>query len=145
MRILVNNKKANFNYDIVQTYEAGIVLTGSEVKSLSDAHGNLNEAFVIVRSREMYIINFTIPKYRFNTLKGHEESRTRKLLMHRHEINKIDLLRKQQKLTLIPLKVYWKKNKIKVTVALAKGRKKHDKREALKRRDDMRAIKKYGV
>ncbi|WP_027123799.1 SsrA-binding protein [Mycoplasmoides pirum] len=143
MKILINNRKANFNYEIIDKYEAGIVLTGSEVKSLNESHGNLEESFVIIRNQEIYILNFNIPKYKFNTLKNHEETRTRKLLMHKHQINKINLIKKQEKLTLIPLKVYWKKNKIKVEIGLAKGRKKHDKREMLKLRDDMRAIKNY--
>ncbi|WP_033160210.1 SsrA-binding protein SmpB [Mycoplasmoides alvi] len=143
MKILVNNKKANFNYSIIATYEAGIVLTGSEVKSLSESHGNLNEAFVIIRRMEMFLLNFNIPKYKFNTVKNHEETRTRKLLMHKYEIRKIELKKKQEKLTLIPLMIYWKNKKIKVKIALAKGRKKHDKREILKMRDDIKTIKSY--
>lgn len=143
MKILVNNKKANFNYTIIETYEAGIALTGSEVKSLNESHGNLEEAFVIIRNKEMFILNLNIPKYKFNTLKNHEETRTRKLLMHKHEILKIELKKKQEKLTLIPLIIYWKSQKIKVKIGLAKGRKKHDKREVLKLRDDMRSMKNY--
>lgn len=106
MKVLVNNKKANFNYEIIASYEAGIVLTGSEVKSLSLAHGTLEEAFVIIRNNEMYLLNMNIPKYKFNTSKTHDETRTRKLLMHKHEILKIQLKKKQEKLVLIPLLVY---------------------------------------
>lgn len=143
MKILVNNKKASFNYEIFDVYEAGIVLTGSEVKSLQSAHGTLDEAFVIIRAREMYILNLYIPKYAFNTLKNHEETRTRKLLMHKHEILKIELKKKQNKLTIIPLMLYWKNNKIKIKIALAKGKKKHDKRETIKKREELRSIRKY--
>lgn len=143
MKVLVNNKKANFNYEIITSYEAGIVLTGSEVKSLSLAHGTLEEAFVIIRNNEMYLLNMNIPKYKFNTSKTHDETRTRKLLMHKHEILKIQLKKKQEKLVLIPLLVYWSHGKIKVKVALAKGRKKHDKRDVLKKRDDMRSMRDY--
>lgn len=143
MKILVNNKKAYFKYDVKLTYEAGICLTGSEVKSLSLAHGSIEEAFIIIKKKEMFLLNMNIPKYKFNTLKNHDESRTRKLLMHRHEIIKIELLKKQEKLTLFPISVYWSKGHIKVKVGLGRGKKKHDKRQTLKLRDDLRKMKEY--
>ncbi|WP_027119803.1 SsrA-binding protein SmpB [[Mycoplasma] testudinis] len=143
MKLLINNRKAHFKYEIVEAFEAGISLSGSEVKSLSLAHGNIEEAFVIIRKQEIFLLNMVIPKYKFNTQKTHEESRTRKLLMHKHEILKIELLKKQDKLTIIPLSVYWSKGHIKIKIALGRGKKKHDKRETLKLRDDLRRMKDF--
>lgn len=141
MKILVNNKKANFKYEIIKNFEAGIALTGSEVKSLSLSHGNIDEAFIVIKKNEIFILNMSIPKYKFNTLKNHDERRTRKLLMHKHEIIKISLEKKQEKLTMVPIIIYWSKGKIKVRVSLVRGKKKHDKRETIKKRDQLREIK----
>lgn len=141
MKILVNNKKANFKYEIIKNFEAGIALTGSEVKSLSLSHGNIEEAFVVIKKNEIFILNMSIPKYKFNTLKNHDERRTRKLLMHKHEILKIALEKKQEKLTIVPIMIYWNKGKIKVRISLARGKKKHDKRETIKKRDQLRELK----
>lgn len=141
MKILVNNKKANFKYEIIKNFEAGIALTGSEVKSLSLSHGNIDEAFIVIKKNEIFILNMSIPKYKFNTLKNHDERRTRKLLMHKHEIIKISLEKKQEKLTIVPIIVYWSKGKIKVRISLVRGKKKHDKREAIKKRDQLRELK----
>lgn len=141
MKILVNNKKANFKYEIIKNFEAGIALTGSEVKSLSLSHGNIDEAFIVIKKNEIFILNMSIPKYKFNTLKNHDERRTRKLLMHKHEIIKISLEKKQEKLTMVPTIIYWSKGKIKVRVSLVRGKKKHDKRETIKKRDQLRELK----
>lgn len=141
MKILVNNKKANFKYEIIKNFEAGIALTGSEVKSLSLSHGNIDEAFIVIKKNEIFILNMSIPKYKFNTLKNHDERRTRKLLMHKHEIIKISLEKKQEKLTIVPIIVYWSKGKIKVRISLVRGKKKHDKRETIKKRDQLRELK----
>lgn len=141
MKILVNNKKTNFKYEIIKNFEAGIALTGSEVKSLSLSHGNIEEAFVVIKKNEIFILNMSIPKYKFNTLKNHDERRTRKLLMHKHEILKIALEKKQEKLTIVPIMIYWNKGKIKVRISLARGKKKHDKRETIKKRDQLRELK----
>lgn len=141
MKILVNNKKANFKYEVIKNFEAGIALTGSEVKSLSLAHGNIDEAFIVIKKNEIFILNMSIPKYKFNTLKNHDERRTRKLLMHKHEIIKISLEKKQEKLTIVPIIVYWSKGKIKVRISLVRGKKKHDKRETIKKRDQLRELK----
>lgn len=141
MKILVNNKKANFKYEIIKNFEAGIALTGSEVKSLSLSHGNIDEAFIVIKKNEIFILNMSIPKYKFNTLKNHDERRTRKLLMHKHEIIKISLEKKQEKLTMVPIIIYWSKGKIKVRVSLVRGKKKHDKRETIKKRDQFRELK----
>lgn len=141
MKILVNNKKANFKYEIIKNFEAGIALTGSEVKSLSLSHGNIDEAFIVIKKNEIFILNMSIPKYKFNTLKNHDERRTRKLLMHKHEIIKISLEKKQEKLTMVPIIIYWSKGKIKVRVSLVRGKKKHDKRETIKKRDQLRELK----
>lgn len=141
MKILVNNKKANFKYEIIKNFEAGIALTGSEVKSLTLSHGNIDEAFIVIKKNEIFILNMSIPKYKFNTLKNHDERRTRKLLMHKHEIIKIALEKKQEKLTIVPIIIYWSKGKIKVRISLVRGKKKHDKRETIKKRDQLRELK----
>lgn len=141
MKILVNNKKANFKYEIIKNFEAGIALTGSEVKSLSLSHGNIDEAFIVIKKNEIFILNMSIPKYKFNTLKNHDERRTRKLLMHKDEIIKISLEKKQEKLTMVPIIIYWSKGKIKIRVSLVRGKKKHDKRETIKKRDQLRELK----
>lgn len=141
MKILVNNKRANFKYEIIKNFEAGIALTGSEVKSLSLSHGNIDEAFIVIKKNEIFILNMSIPKYKFNTLKNHDERRTRKLLMHKHEIVKIALEKKQEKLTIVPIIIYWSRGKIKVRISLVRGKKKHDKRDTIKKRDQLRELK----
>lgn len=141
--MLVGNRRAGFKYEIVATYEAGIELTGGEVKTLAASHGRLDEAFVALRGGELVIVNMQIPKYKFDTRPGHEETRTRRLLMHKHEIAQIALRKKQEKLTAVPLKVYWRHGKIKVEIALARGKRKFDKREAIKKREDARRMREY--
>ncbi|UTS70452.1 SsrA-binding protein [Mycoplasma bradburyae] len=143
MRLLVNNKKAKHNYELLDKYEAGISLSGNEVKSLALHHGSLDDSYVIIRKNEAYILNLLIPKYKFDTSKTNNETRTRKLLLHKSEILKIDLLRKQQSMVIIPYQIYFSKNKIKVSIHLAKPKKRHDKRESIKNRDIQREIRKY--
>ncbi|QZX48812.1 SsrA-binding protein [Mycoplasma sp. E35C] len=143
MRLLVNNKKAKFNYELLDKYEAGISLTGNEVKSLALGHGSLDDSYVIIRKNEAYILNLLVPKYRFDTSKTNNETRTRKLLLHKHEILKIDLVKKQQSLVIIPYQIYFSKNKIKVSIYLAKPKKLHDKRDSLKNRDASREMRRY--
>ncbi|PTD31035.1 SsrA-binding protein SmpB [Mycoplasma leachii] len=137
--LIVKNKKAYFNYEIIQTYQAGIVLNGPEIKSIRNHDVSINEAFVLIRKKEIYILNMNIKKYQFaNYIKGLEETRTRKLLLHKKEIIKILNKIKQENLTIIPIKLYFKNDYAKLEIALAKGKKLHDKRQTIKKRDTER-------
>ncbi|WP_434334496.1 SsrA-binding protein SmpB [Mycoplasma capricolum subsp. capricolum] len=137
--LIVKNKKAYFNYEIIQTYQAGIVLNGPEIKSIRNHDVSINEAFVLIRKKEIYILNMNVKKYQFaNYIKGLEETRTRKLLLHKKEIIKILNKIKQENLTIIPIKLYFKNDYIKLEIALAKGKKLHDKRQTIKKRDTER-------
>ncbi|WP_434324525.1 SsrA-binding protein SmpB [Mycoplasma capricolum] len=137
--LIVKNKKAYFNYEIIQTYQAGIVLNGPEIKSIRNHDVSINEAFVLIRKKEIYILNMNVKKYKFaNYIKGLEETRTRKLLLHKKEIIKILNKIKQENLTIIPIKLYFKNDYVKLEIALAKGKKLHDKRQTIKKRDTER-------
>ncbi|KKW61683.1 SsrA-binding protein SmpB [Mycoplasma capricolum] len=137
--LIVKNKKAYFNYEIIQTYQAGIVLNGPEIKSIRNHDVSINEAFVLIRKKEIYILNMNVKKYQFaNYIKGLEETRTRKLLLHKREIIKILNKIKQENLTIIPIKLYFKNDYVKLEIALAKGKKLHDKRQTIKKRDTER-------
>ncbi|MCK8461549.1 SsrA-binding protein SmpB [Mycoplasma capricolum subsp. capricolum] len=137
--LIVKNKKAYFNYEIIQTYQAGIVLNGPEIKSIRNHDVSISEAFVLIRKKEIYILNMNVKKYQFaNYIKGLEETRTRKLLLHKKEIIKILNKIKQENLTIIPIKLYFKNDYVKLEIALAKGKKLHDKRQTIKKRDTER-------
>ncbi|UKS54399.1 SsrA-binding protein [Mycoplasma feriruminatoris] len=134
--LITKNKKAYFNYEIIQTYQAGIVLNGPEIKSIRNHDVSINEAFVLIRKKEVYVLNMNIKKYEYaNYIKGLEETRTRKLLLHKKEIIKILNRIKQENLTIIPTKLYFKDDYVKLEIALAKGKKLHDKRQTIKTRD----------
>lgn len=137
MKILASNKKATFDYTIKETVEAGIVLTGQEVKSIKKGQASLKGAYVIsAPNGEMHLINAYIPPYQpANSPSHYQPDRPRKLLLHSKEINSLREKAKQEGLTLLPLKLYNKKGKVKVEVALARGQKKFDKREKLKKRE----------
>lgn len=143
MKILVINKKANFNYTISDTYEAGIELKGVEVKSLKSKNASINESYITFIKNEAYIINMHIAPYENGNIYNVDQDRRRKLLLHKHEIIKLQLQIKKDSITLVPLKVYWKKNKIKVLIGLAKGKNVVDKRNTIKERDAKRESKKY--
>jgi len=141
MPLLATNPRAKYDYEILQTYEAGIVLTGFEVKSVKLGRMSLKGAFVNIKDNEVWLLNATIPPYQpKNTPADYDPSRTRKLLLHRSEIKSLIGQIKQKHLTLIPLRVYTKKGKIKIEIALAKGKKKIDKREKIKEREAKRRI-----
>ncbi len=143
MKILVINKKANFNYTISDTYEAGIELKGVEVKSLQSKNASINESYITFVKNEAYIINMHIAPYENGNIYNVDQDRRRKLLLHKHEIIKLQLQIKKDSITIVPLKVYWKKNKIKVLIGLAKGKNVVDKRNTIKERDAKRESKKY--
>lgn len=138
---LVSNRRASHEYEILDTYEAGIQLTGTEVKSLRDHGGSLQEAYILVSDRnEVLLKNASIAPYKFGNLFNHEERRERKLLMHKREIAKLKSLSQEKGLTLIPLSLYLKGGIVKIKVAVARGKRLHDKRAALKEKEHKRAI-----
>ena len=143
LKILVNNKKALFNYEIIDKYECGISLKGSEVKSIIKSSVSLDEAFCIIRKQELFIINMYVAPFEQGNLKPEDTNRTRKLLAHKSEILKIDTYLKKYSATLIPLSIYLKHSKIKLSLAIAKRKNKHDKRESKKYKEDKREIREY--
>lgn len=141
-RVLVTqNRKARHDYSITDTFEAGIVLLGSEVKSLRLKNANLQDAFVIVDRGEAFMIGSYIAPYSFSRAGGHESDRKRKLLLHRREIDKIGAAVAQQGVSVIPMAIYFLNGKAKVELGLGKGRKAYDKRHALKEKDQKREMR----
>lgn len=141
MTTYVENKKAHFNYEIVEKIEAGIELIGIEVKSIKKNHGSLEGAYVIVRGGEAYIVNSFIPPYQENnTPKGYEPRRNRKILMTKKEISKLADT-ESGNLTIVPISIYNKGNRIKVSIAIVRGKKKFDKRETIKKRENDRSVR----
>lgn len=139
---LVANRRASYDYEILETFEAGIVLQGTEIKSLRNHGGNLQDAYVKVISDEAFLVGCNISQYRFGNIHNHEEKRERKLLLHKREIAQLKVASQEKGLTLIPLAIYLKEGRAKVKIALAKGKKTYDKRQAIRERDDNRQIAK---
>jgi SsrA-binding protein len=137
---VARNKRASHDYHILETWEAGLVLTGSEVKSLRNGRANIGDAYAILRDGEVYLINLHISPYEQASYFNHDPTRTRKLLLHKKEIRKMIGAVERQGLTLIPLELYFKKGKAKVALALGKGKKLHDKRADIKKKDAEREI-----
>jgi SsrA-binding protein len=140
LQSIAKNRRARHDYSILDTYEAGLVLTGSEVKSLRDGKANLSDAYGIVRNGEIFLLNLHISPYERASYNNHEPTRTRKLLLHKREIRRLIGAVERQGLTLIPLELYFKRGVAKVAMALGKGKKLHDKRDAEKQRDADREI-----
>ena len=138
VEVVARNKRARHEYLILETWEAGIVLTGTEVKALRDGRANLTDAFGIVKGGEVYLLNAHIAPYEQGNQFNHEPTRTRKLLLHRREIRKLIGAVERQGLTLVPLELYFKNGKAKVVMALGKGKKLHDKRDDQRKREDER-------
>ena len=136
------NRKARHDYFIEEEYECGIALVGTEIKSIRQGSCNFNDSYVIVRKNELYILNMHIGLYKEGNIFNHEETRTRKLLMHKREILKLNDKIRLEGYTLIPLKLYFKNNKAKVLIGLCKGKKDYDKRETIKERDIKRTLEK---
>jgi len=133
------NRKILYDYQIIEKYEAGLVLFGHEVKSIKTGHISLQGAYVVIRGNEAYLLNATIPPYQAkNTPAGYEPTRTRKLLLRKLEIHSLIGAASQKGLTLVPLRVYTKKAKIKLEFGLARGKKEFDKREKIKKREFQR-------
>ena len=135
LKIISNNRKAKFNYFFTEFFEAGIVLHGSEVKSLRDGRANISESYAFDNKGEIYLVNSHIPSYKQSSYNDHEPNRNRKLLLNKKEINKLIGRVHREGYTLIPTKLYFKKGKAKVEIAVAKGKKQYDKRQVKKRRD----------
>jgi SsrA-binding protein len=137
----IENRKARFNYEITETFEAGIELLGPEVKSIKGGQGSLEGSYAVVRGGEVFLLGSNIPPYQAKNMpKGYDPVRTRKLLLTKKEILELSQMEKEKKLTIVPLSMYNKKGKIKVSLGVARGKKKFDKRETLKKRDDLREI-----
>ena len=136
------NRKARYDYHIEDEYEAGIALTGTEIKSIRNGKMNIKDSYAIIKNEEIYLLNAHIASYEKGNIFNHDETRTRKLLMHKKEIKKLNNKLILEGYTLIPLKVYFKKGKAKILLGLAKGKKNYDKREDIKKRDIMREMEK---
>lgn len=139
-KIVCQNKKAFHDYSIEETVEAGIQLAGTEVKSLRDGKANLKDSYVLIKNSEVFLFNCHISPYSHGNIMNHEPLRTRKLLLHRKEIERIRGKALQKGYTLVPLKLYFKGSFAKVEIGLAKGKRLYEKRETIKERDAKRAI-----
>jgi SsrA-binding protein len=137
---ICRNRRALHDYEILEAIECGIVLVGTEVKSLRDGHANLEDAYGRIDSDEVWLIGAEIPEYTFGNRMNHKPKRARKLLLHRREIAKFALKADEKGLTLVPLRMYFKEGKAKVELAVARGKQFHDKRESLKKADAKRDI-----
>jgi SsrA-binding protein len=142
MSSFIENRKARFNYEITETLEAGIELLGPEVKSIKGGMGSLEGAYAVVRGGEVFLLGSNIPPYQAGNMpKGYDPLRTRKLLLTKKEIIELAQMEQEKKLTIVPLSMYNKSGKVKVSLGVARGKKKFDKRETIKKRDDMREIR----
>ncbi len=142
----ITNKKARYDYDIEETVEAGIVLKGTEIKSIRNGKAQLKDSYAILKNNGVYLLNMHISEYDHGNIFNHNETRTRKFLLHKKEILKLRDKINQEGYTLVPIKVYFVKNHAKVLIGIARGKKNYDKREAIKKRDmerEMRQQNKY--
>ena len=147
-KVIADNRQARYQYHILETYEAGIELKGTEVKSIRAGRCNVRDSYALIRNDEAWLLNLHISPYQgASEYFNHDPRRTRRLLLHKQEIRKLIGKVEQQGLTLVPLKLYFKQGRVKVEIALAKGKKLHDKREDIKKREDkrsmQRALKQY--
>src|SRR5688500_17408735 len=134
-RLIADNRKALYDYQLLETFEAGIALLGTEVKSIREGAVNLRDSYARLENGEVWLLNVHIGPYSHMGSSSHEERRQRKLLMHRHEIRKLTGRVAEKGLTLVPLNLHYKNGRVKVTLALAKGKQAHDKRETIRRRE----------
>lgn len=137
----INNRKAKYDYEIIETIEAGIALTGTEIKSIRNGKANLKDSYATIKKGEALLLNMHISPYEQGNIFNHDETRTRKLLLHKKEILKLNDKIRLEGYTLVPIKLYFKGNKAKILLGIAKGKKTYDKREAIKKRDIERDIK----
>ena len=139
-KLICNNKKAYHDYSIEEKFEAGMVLKGTEVKSLRNGKANLNDSFALIRNGEAFLHNLHISPYDFGNRENHDPDRLRKLLLHKKEIGKLFGKIREQGYSFIPLRLYFKNGMVKVELGLAKGKKLYDKREDLKKKDHKREM-----
>jgi SsrA-binding protein len=135
IKIVTTNRKAHFNYEVIEAYEAGIVLMGTEIKSVRDGKMSIGDSYCIARNGEVMMINSHIEEYIFGNRFNHEPKRTRKLLLHKKEIQRLIGKTSERGFSIIPLKAYFRRGKLKVEIALCRGKKAFDKKETLKERD----------
>ena len=140
-KLIAQNKKARHDYHILETFEAGMVLQGTEIKSIRNSRINLKDGFVRVRNGEVFLVNVHISPYEQGNIFNHDPLRTRKLLLHKRQIRQLDAESKNAGITIVPLKVYIKDGYAKVLIGLAKGKKEYDKRESIKQKDQERQIR----
>ena len=140
--IEIKNRKATYDYFIEEEIEAGIVLKGTEIKSIRNGQANLKDCYAIIKNNEVFLLNMFISKYENGSIFNHDERRTRKLLLNKKEILKLRDKVEISGYTLIPIKLYFKKNKAKILLGVAKGKKNYDKRESIKEKDIKRDIEK---
>lgn len=141
--VVATNRKAHHDYFIEETFEAGISLLGTEVKSLRGGRANLKDSYVIIKDGEAFLLNCHISPYSHGNIQNHDPLRTRKLLLHKKEISKLWGNISQKGLTIIPLKIYFKKGKAKVEIGLAKGKRQYEKRESIKEKEANREIERH--
>ena len=134
-RVVADNRKAFHDYHVLETWEAGLVLLGTEIKAIREGRVNLRDSYARVENGEVWLANVHISPYSHAGYAHHEERRQRKLLMHKHEINKLTGLVREKGLTLVPLQLYFKHGRLKASLALVKGKQAHDKRETIRRRE----------
>ncbi|MCK5826418.1 MAG: SsrA-binding protein SmpB [Desulfuromusa sp.] len=142
IKIIATNKKAYHDYFIEETFEAGIALTGTEVKSIREGKVNLKESFCRIKNGEVFINNMNIAVYEFGNRENHDPTRMRKLLLHHVEIDKLLRLTEQKGLSMVPTKIYFKRNYVKLEIGVGRGKKLHDKRETLKQKEADREMAK---
>ena len=142
MKLICQNKKASFDYFLLDTYEAGIKLTGTVIKSIRAGKVNINDAYIVARDGKVFIVNMFVAKYDLGNIFNHEERRSRELLLHKSQINKVSGKLQTEGITLVPTKLYFVDALVKVEFAIAKGKKLYDKREDLKRKDLTREAQK---
>ena len=142
-KIVTTNRKAFHDYHIHETYEAGISLLGTEVKSLRAGSANLKESYVIIKDEEAFLLNCHISPYSHGNIQNHEPLRTRKLLLHKKEISRLWGNISQKGFTLVPLKIYFKNGKVKIAIGLAKGKRQYEKRATIKEKEANREIERH--
>ncbi len=140
VKIIAQNKTARVNYSILDTYEAGIALTGTEVKSIREGRVNLKDSYAAVKDSEVWLYDMHVSPYSHGNRYNHDPLRPRKLLLHKREIKRLYGKSRERGLTLVPLSLYFKNGKVKVALGVGQGKKLYDRREEIKRRDDKRAM-----
>lgn len=140
-RLIAENRKARFDYEILQTFEAGLVLMGSEVKSIRDGQVQLKDSYISFRGEEAFLQNAHIAVYKASSYNNHEPERLRKILLNRSELDRISTSLREKGLSCVPLKLYFKKGRAKIELALVRGKKTHDKRQDIKKRDVDRQLR----